>query len=219
MPRIDSIQVGQARTYDDPDAPAEESRTWTTAFFKEPVNRAVRIAAQGVEGDQQADRRFHGGTDKAVLVYSADHFPEWLEVAGIQPAGGGFGENLTVSSLSEEDVCIGDQWSAADLLFQVSQPRQPCFKLGRRWNMPRLVKLVAFSGWTGWYLRVLREGVLEAGAEFTLLERPHPEWTVARANLALFRKEFPVAEAAQLAELPELAESWREDLLGRLGGR
>ena len=115
----------------------------------------------GIAGDQQADRENHGGLDKAVLAYSADHYAFWRVHLNLPDMPhGGFGENLTIAGLDESSVCIGDRWQAGNVVFEVSQPRQPCWKMGRRWNIADLPKQVIQNGKSGWYLRVLVEGEL-----------------------------------------------------------
>jgi MOSC domain-containing protein YiiM len=100
-------------------------------------------------------------------------------------------------------------------LIQLSQPRQPCWKLGRRWRIRDLARRVQQSGRTGWYFRVLREGGVEAGQSFQLHERPHPEWTVAAANEVMHLRQHDLAAARALADCPALAASWRESLARR----
>ncbi|WP_437205678.1 MOSC domain-containing protein [Planctomicrobium sp. SH664] len=218
MPTLVSVQRGRAETYADP--AQQPLKPWTSAIFKTPVEGPVAVQPLGLEGDEQADRRFHGGIDKAVLAYSADHYPEWRDLLGRpEMSGGGFGENLTFSGITEETVCVGDLWSVGTVLLQVSQPRQPCWKLSRKWDRIDLPKLVAGNGRTGWYLRVLQPGELEAGMSCQLVQRLHPDWTIARANRALFDRDFPNNEAWDLADLPELADAWRQDLTKRLEPR
>ncbi|MFG0333217.1 MAG: MOSC domain-containing protein, partial [Maioricimonas sp. JB049] len=126
------------------------------------------------------------------------------------PAGA-FGENLTIEGATEEDVCVGDIWSIGEAVrVQVSQPRSPCYKLGRRWKMPELPKRVLATGRSGWYFRVLQTGVIEAGCVMTLQERLYPEWTVERVNRARYGNEASGNEVATLAGLEELSTSWRE---------
>lgn len=225
MPTIVSIQVGRAERYEQPSARDGKPREWKTAFCKTPRAGPVAIGPLGLAGDEQADRRFHGGLDKAVLAYSAHHYDEWHAVlsATTNSAGppwsktayGAFGENLTVAGLDETKVSIGDRWQAGQVVLEVSQPRQPCWKLGRRWNIPDLPKRVIQNGKSGWYFRVIAEGELEAGLELSLVGQPHPEWTIARANRLFFHDREPVA-LQNLANLPELSPAWREDILQRL---
>jgi MOSC domain-containing protein YiiM len=211
---IASIQVARPRVHGTDGASNPADRAWKTAFFKEPVAGPVRVRRLNLAGDAQADLRVHGGLDKAVLAYSADHYDRWqYELDLPEMSGGGFGENLTIAGLTEIDVCIGDAWRAGDVLFQVSQPRQPCWKLARRWNLPGLPKLVVKTGRSGWYLRVLEEGTIEPGLNFSLVERPHATWSVARASETFYARPKDANAIAELASLPELSKDWREDLV------
>lgn len=214
MPRIVSIQIGTPQEYGRDDATEPMEQRWLTSFYKELVSGPVRVALQGVEGNEQADCRFHGGADKAILAYSADHYPLWQDELTIpEMTGGGFGENLTISGLTESTVCIGDRFSIGDTLLEVSQPRQPCWKLARRWRIADLPKRVIRTSRSGWYLRVIEPGVIEAGQEITLAARPHSSWTIQRANQVFYLKGGPTDERRELANLPELADAWREELV------
>ena len=220
MSTIVSIQIGQPTTYAYSGAADGKERSWTTAFFKTPVAGSVWAGATNIAGDQQADRKNHGGLDKAVLAYSADHYPYWRQHLGLPELPlGAFGENLSISGLEESTVCIGDQWRAGKVLFEISQPRQPCWKLCRRWNIPDLAKQVIQNGRSGWYLRVREEGELTAGVALELAVRPLPNWTVARANRALYHEPDNVAGMEELANLPQLSHAWREELLERIARR
>jgi len=213
---LQSIQVARPRQYGWADAPSEHDRLWRTAFYKEPVAGRVAVGPTGLAGDEQADRENHGGIDKAVLAYSADHYPFWREQLG-QPEipFGGFGENLTIAGLDETLVCIGDVWRIGEVRFEVSQPRQPCWKLSRRWRTSDLARQVMANGKSGWYLRVLEGGELEAGKSATLESRPLPQWTVARASDTLYHRKDDLEASAELAQLPQLSLAWREIFLQR----
>ena len=212
---LESIQVGLPRThrgtYSD-GGPAE----WTTGFFKEPVVGPVLVHATQIDGDGQADLENHGGPDKAVLAYSADHYPLWrAELQEPSLPFGGFGENLTISGVTEDAVCLGDVWAIGPVRFEVSQPRQPCWKLGRRWNRPDLPKRVVDTGRSGWYLRVLAPGTIVSGLPVQLEQRPHPGWTIARTSRVMYDKQPDLALLDELAALPVLADSWRSHFAGR----
>lgn len=209
-PRIVSLQVGKPRTYGRRDAETPEEREWTSATVKDPVSGKVWLTRTGLEGDGQADIVAHGGPDKAVLVYSAESYPLWHRELGrnMFPYGG-FGENWTVTGLTETDVCIGDVFAVADAIVQVSQPRIPCWKQARRWGIPDLVERIQESGRAGWYLRVLQEASVEQGDGLRQLERPHPEWSVRRAFRAIVeRRQYP-QQAKALAAVPALAHTLR----------
>jgi MOSC domain-containing protein YiiM len=146
------------------------------------------LRTANLDGDEQADLRVHGGPGKAVCVYSADHYPAWrqeLGLASMEP--GAFGENFTVSGHTESDVCIGDIYRIHEAIVVVSQPRTPCWKLARRWNVPDLPRRFLRSGRTGWYLRVAQEGHVQRDAVFELLARPYPKWTIAHVNEVTYR--------------------------------
>ena len=210
---LDSIQVGLPTNYGFEDARDVHDEPWTTGFFKTPVEGPVFAGATNLAGDGQADLVNHGGIDKAVLAYSADHYPKWREELNMPGMPyGAFGENLTITGLSEKSVCIGDIFRIGEVTFEVSQPRQPCWKLARRWRMHELTGLVVRNGRSGWYLRVLEEGWIEARMPVTLIERTNPDWPIARANEILYyhRKDLPLT--IELAAVPGLADSWVQEL-------
>lgn len=204
--KIESIQIGN------PEARTDQGKEWTTAFYKSEVTSGIEVGELGLEGDGQADLKNHGGVDKAICVYSGTHYPDWTTELGVPMAAGAFGENFTISGETEANVCIGDIFECGSLKVQISQPRQPCWKLGQRWNLKSLPKLTIESGRTGWYLRVLAEGTVSAGSVMERIERPHPEWTIDRANQLFYnRKTDPVA-TTELSECPALADAWRSVL-------
>lgn len=216
-PLLASIQVGLPRELGRDGADDPMDRLWTTGFFKEPISGAVRLGATNLDGDGQADLVHHGGPDKAVLAYAAEHYPDWRRSLD-KPAlpFGAFGENFTVAGLSEANVCIGDVWQVgAEAVVQVSQPRQPCWKLARRWRIKTLALDVQQTGRTGWYFRVLREGFVAAGELLTLLERPHPDWSVERANRVMHADKGNIVAALELAAIPLLSGNWRTTLTRR----
>jgi MOSC domain-containing protein YiiM len=143
--------------------------------------------------------------------------PLWRERLKLpEMAGGAFGENLTVAGSTEEDICIGDVWEAGGVQLQVTQPRQPCWKMSRRWNVADLARQVIANCKSGWYLRVQESGELQAGAAIELVARPHPAWTLARANRLMHHQKDELSLAAELAALPELSAAWRTSLTERI---
>ncbi|WP_434646350.1 MOSC domain-containing protein [Achromobacter piechaudii] len=179
---------------------------------KHPVSAPLWLGAEGLRGDEQADRRFHGGPEKALHHYARDHYPGWLAELGeraILAAPGAFGENISTSGLTEADVCVGDVFRAGTALIQVSQARQPCWKLDHRFGQRGMAARVQASGRTGWYYRVLQEGWLCAGDTLALCERPHPQWSLARVQDVLNRRVLDTDVLHALAALPELSPNWR----------
>lgn len=216
MASVASIQVGGPREYGAEGAEDPMDRPWFSGFVKEPVAGPVMLGTINLDGDGQADRVHHGGVDKAVLCYSAAHYPGWREELGRpEMAFGGFGENFTIDGQAEADVCIGDVYRVGGAVVQVSQPRQPCWKLARRWRIRTLVVTTQDSGRTGWYLRVLETGLVAAGDALAILERPNPGWSVARANRVMHVDKSDLEAAAALAALPELSGNWKATLGNR----
>ena len=122
-------------------------------------------------------------------IYLLEHYPYWQQVLGADEFPfGSFGENFTTEGLLETEVCLGDIFEVGSALVQISQPRQPCWKIAPRWRMKDLALRVQDSGRTGWYFRVIREGTVQAGSRLMLVERPFPEWTVASANNIMHRR-------------------------------
>ncbi len=193
---------------------------WRSGFGKQPRTGRVPLGSQGLEGDGQADLAHHGGPDKALCCYPAEHYAYWNEVlAPLRLTHGAFGENLTTEGMMEDDVCIGDVFHApGGVLVQITQPRQPCWKLARRWRVRDLAAQAERTGRTGWYLRVLKPGHLTVGRALTLHERPHPEWPVSLANTIRHHRKDDIRAAAALAACPALSASWQRSLAARATG-
>jgi MOSC domain-containing protein YiiM len=161
----------------------------TSAIDKRPVEGPVQVHALGLAGDAQADLRVHGGLDKALHCYAWHHYATWraeLQGGTLWDAPGAFGENLSIDGLDEQSVCIGDRWGIGTAVTVVTQGRQPCFKLNMRFGVADMAARVQQTLRAGWYLRVEQPGEIAAGERLTLLDRPHPEFSVARM-LSLIR--------------------------------
>jgi len=209
--RIVSVNVGQPRFV------AWKGETILTGIFKHPVAGPVAVVGTSLAGDGQADRKVHGGVDKAVYAYSADHYPRWREELGrADMPWGMFGENLTIDGLDEAHVRIGDRFAVGTAEFEVSQPRMPCSKLGLRFGRADMVKLFLRSGRLGCYFRVLREGVVRAGETVRRLSSDPDAPTIADlATLeATGRDDVPLLERA--VRTAQLTESWRQRYRERL---
>jgi MOSC domain-containing protein YiiM len=202
--RLVSVQVGQPQKMR-----TAQGREWVSAIAKQPVEGKVPVGPENVAGDKQANRKYHGGPDKAVCVYCAEHYPVWRAERGIEMPYGAFGENLTIEGLTEETLCIGDTLSVGTVLLQISQPRIPCANLQKRWDWRDLPARVQETGWSGFYCRVLQTGELAAGDTLTVLARPHPEWNLLRANRALYADAPDADELSGLRALPVLSGEWR----------
>jgi MOSC domain-containing protein YiiM len=215
-PTLVAIHVGRPRTLGNEAAIDPLEKAWTSAIFKHPAPGPVVIHADSVEGDEQADPSAHGGPDKAICVYPADHYPRWRSELGLTDmAPGAFGENFTIAGLTEDGVCIGDRWSIGTIVVEVSQPRQPCWKLARRWRRKDFAQEVIAAGRTGWYFRVVRPDVVTTGVRCALVARPHPEWTIEAANRVMHGRPHDRAAVGRLAAVELLSESWKRTLRSR----
>src|SRR6266498_3679663 len=172
MARVLSINVGRAREFDYNGRPAK------SAIWKSPV--AGRIAARGVNlaGDDQADRKAHGGPDKAVYAYAVEDVRWWERELGRTLAHGQFGENLTMEGIAVSDALVGERWKIGSAVLEVSEPRVPCWRLGVRMNDPRFPRRFTEALRPGAYLRIIVEGSLSAGDEIRVVERPNHDLTI-----------------------------------------
>ena len=182
----------------------------TTGIFKEPIEGAILLKRLNLVGDRQADLSVHGGVDKAVYVYPHEHYEFWAnELPGMSLPYGIFGENFTVTGLTEHMVNIGDHFRIGDAEVMVTEPRMPCYKLGIRLGRPDMVKRFAASGRTGFYLAVIREGKVAAGDSIVRSHQGEQGITVADVTrLHLFEKgdRKILKRALQVKALPK---SWR----------
>ncbi len=203
-----SIQVGLPTEHGaDPVA----TTPWQSGIVKLPVEGPVWLDTLNLAGDGQDDLVNHGGPWRAVLAYSAAHYTVWRIELGCETLPyGGFGENFTVSVVSEDEVCLGDIYAVGAARLQVTQPRAPCWKLARRWGTKDLTARVEARGWGGWYHRVLQTGFVQAGTGYTLVERRYPQWTIARLNRLKTGREIDLSAFRELAVLDELSPGWRE---------
>ncbi len=211
--RLVSIQVGLPAVHGEPGAAEPLDQPWRTGFFKTPVAGPVWLGHTNLAGDGQANLRVHGGPDKAVLGYAASHYPTWRSELKLPDLPyGAFAENFTISFLDESNVCLGDVYTIGDARVEVSQPRQPCNNITHRWKLPGLTQRVEATGRHGWYMRVLAEGEVVAGEPVELVDRPTPDWTVARAFQAMRGRVADRAEAARLLGVPSLSVAWHKTL-------
>ncbi|UOG76278.1 MOSC domain-containing protein [Hymenobacter tibetensis] len=214
-----SLRVGVPQALGHPEATETLNRPWTSAIFKQVVTTPIWLDTLNLAGDEQADLRNHGGPDQALCAYPAAHYAYWVERLGLPLTAGSFGENLTIGGgFTEEDLCIGDVFAFGEAVVQISQPRSPCWKIARRWQLPLFSQWLQETGFTGWYLRVVQPGLVDSTNPLQLVERPHPEWTIARANSAKYDQRHDRELVAQLAACPALGEHWRSKMQGRANG-
>lgn len=185
-----------------------------SAIGKLPVADAVAVDAMGLAGDEQADRTVHGGIDKAIHHYPADHYDWWRGQLGAAPlldVAGAFGENISTVGLDENSVFLGDRFRLGTALVEVTQARQPCWKLDHRFGAKGVMAGVVKTRRSGWYYRVLEPGAVRAGDDLVLVDRPWPQWPLASLFGLLIGGEAKdrVADLRALRDVPVLAETWK----------
>lgn len=212
--RIDSLLAGKISPLGQRQAPS--------GIDKKPVSGSVRLLSEGLECDEQGDRNVHGGPEKAVHHYPHEHYADWRKDVGDNPrldAAGAFGENISTTGLTEQNVAIGDRFRIGTALIEVSQGRQPCWKLNARFDVPDMAIRVQKTGRTGWYYRVLEEGVVSDGDAMQLVERLSPEWPLSRLWNLLYVDMLNYDELALVTEIPKLADGWKRYAIRRLENR
>lgn len=190
-----------------------------SAIAKTPAAFPLWLGTDGLKGDAQADRRVHGGPEKAVHHYPFDHYAAWRADLGALPlldAPGAFGENISITGMTEDMVAVGDVFRLGGTLMQVSQGRQPCWKLNHRFGVPDMARRVQDTGRTGWYYRVLDPGMVAPGDDLVLIDRLAPEWTLHRLWRAMYVDRLNRTELETIAALDVLAEGWRRYAQRRL---
>ena len=203
--RVVSVNVGLPR-----DVPWQ-GRTVFTGVFKDPVSGPRRVARLNVEGDGQGDLAGHGGEQRAVFVYQLDSYRHWeRELGRDELAHGQFGENFTVEGLGDDEVCIGDRFRIGSAVFEVTQPRVTCYRVGIRMDDPRIPALLVSHHRPGFYFRVLQEGEVEAGDEIVKLGSGPEEMTVAEVSGLLYLPGHPRQQLLRALRIPALSSGWQE---------
>ena len=184
-----------------------------TGIFKYPVDGSIALEKEDVVGDAVVDRRYHGGIDKACYLYSADHYSYWQEAfPEVKWQPGMMGENVTIEGLSEKRIQIGDIYALGDALVQVSQPRQPCFKLGIRVGTQKIIKSFINQPYPGVYVKVIRPGAVQAGDSFELRERLHNSIGLLEVWDLIYAQEYDEELMKFAVDFQHLADACQETL-------
>ena len=203
LARIEQLLVGRAVPFTRPGS--------HSAIAKQPTAGPVAVGSEGLAGDEQGDRRVHGGVYKALQHYPFEHYHHWraqLDHSPLLERPGAFGENISTTGLGEADLCLGDVLRCGNALLQVAQTRQPCWKLNDRFGVKDMSLRVQRSGLCGWYYQVLEPGELQVGQALLLEQRAYPRWPLTRVMDVLYRRPLERADLLELAELP-LVPNWR----------
>lgn len=208
--KVVSLNVGMPQTE------VFQGKAVETGFCKQPVAASVFLGKLNFSGDGQADLRYHGGLDKAVCVYPHEHYAYWeKELKRILPPAA-FGENLTVSGMVESDVHVGDIFKVGEAVIQISEPRQPCYKIAGRHDVKDLALRIRNTGYTGFYCRVLEEGYVEPDSEIKPLTIHPARITVSFINDVMKENEYRTEDIQRILAVEELSDSLRETFSKRL---
>ncbi|TWT46321.1 6-N-hydroxylaminopurine resistance protein [Phycisphaerae bacterium RAS1] len=216
--RIVSLNIGR------PNIVIRNGRQYSTSINRKPVAGAIELSEQGLSGDLVSDNNVHGGPDKAVCVYSREHYAQvaaWLSEARGDPvelAVPSFGENFTTTGMLETDVALGDVFRAGQALLQITQPRQPCFKLAAKLGDPRAIAWINERRCCGFYFRVLETGLVAEGDSLERVERPAAHYTIDRLMALRLARGPDPAELRVLAQHELLSASWRKWARQKLAG-
>ncbi|WP_028545963.1 MOSC domain-containing protein [Paenibacillus taiwanensis] len=189
-----------------------------SGIVKQPVQLPIQLQQLGFEGDGVADTKHHGGPDKAICVYPSEHYDFWQREWGHELPHAAFGENLTTSGLIETNVHIGDMFRIGEAVVQVTQPRQPCFKLAARYDKKEIPVWMQDTGFTGYYLRVIEEGVVRPEDKLTLIQADEAAVSIQYANEVMHHHKHGEEGVARMLANPSLSASWRATLTKRLQG-
>jgi MOSC domain-containing protein YiiM len=203
MASLLSVNVGRPKPVG-----LHRGRTVQSAIGKAPVDGRVRVEGVNLAGDDQADRRVHGGPDKAVYLYAREDTAWWERELGRELGPGAFGENLTVEGVDVSGALIGERWRLGTVELEVCQPRFPCFKLGLRFDDPQMLKRFARAGRPGAYLRIVREGEIGAGDAIEVADRPDHGVTIALVARAVSIEPALLEFAAAAPALPADLAGW-----------
>lgn len=188
----------------------------STGIYKKPVHGSVMVRKTNIDGDAQADLNNHGGMDQAVYAFPHEHYVYYEKRFERQRLGyGHFGENLTTEGMLESEIHIGDQFGIGEVVCEVSQPRSPCFKFAMKMGQPEAVKVMLDSGNTGYYLRVLREGMIEPGQVTRLLSNETSP-TVAEIHQLMYVDFLNVGKLKKALGSSALSDKWRNEFTARL---
>lgn len=184
-----------------------------TSIFKDPVDASVMIRRLNLDGDQQSDLTVHGGRDKAVYGYAAEHYEYWRQqLPAVSFVLGHFGENLTTQGLSEDTLCIGDQLQVGSAVLTVTQPRLPCYKLTIRFDREDMIKRFLISRRSGFYFSVAHEGEVYPQASIEFVHRDPNQLTVAELNQLYLGKQADPKTLDRALKVDALPLSWKDDL-------
>ena len=204
--KIKDIYAGHEQTFE------KKQKTYKTSYKKQPILTSQYVNSLGLENDMQSDKENHGGEDKAICVYTQGSYDFFKEKHNIELPTCALGENITLLDGEDRDFCLGDRFSCGEAIFEISQPRQPCWIISSILGIKKLTALIVKEGKSGFYLRVIKEGKISPNDEFKLLERKNEKLNIEYINRCYYNAKEHQEEIKELLECTELSASYRADL-------
>lgn len=210
--RVKSVNIGEKKSFQ------WRGKLVETGIFKYPVEDSIELGRHDVVSDSVIDRKYHGGVDKACYIYSADHYSYWKNLyPDLDFDFGMFGENISIEGLNEGEIHLGDQYQIGSAIVEVSQPREPCFKLGARFGTQKILKQFINAPYPGVYLRVLEPGTVKVGDAMTLLKTGYKSTSLKEVyHLFYHSKKEDCEKIRALLKLSDLPSGLRKGLEKRL---
>ena len=208
--KIKDIYIGKEKNY------TKKDETYVSSYEKKKSEDIVHVGFLGINGDTQGDKEHHGGVDKAVCVYSDNSYKFFKEEHNLDLPTCALGENITLLDCDDKDICLADRFSCGEVIFEVCQPRQPCWKISSIVGIKNLTALVVKESKTGFYLRVIKEGKLSKDDSFELIERKYDRFNIAYINQCYYGAKNHQDEIKEILSCKELARAYRVALEKRL---
>ncbi|MBT3280423.1 MAG: MOSC domain-containing protein [Campylobacteraceae bacterium] len=209
--KVISTQISIVKKIDDGE------KVWETGSFKDKTNDILEVKFDGIIGNEVSDLKHHGGIDKAIFANALDNYPKWAQYLGKDNLEyGALAENLTLSNLNEDNVCIGDIHKIGTVILEVSQPREPCWKIGQKFKHKEFTKYIYDTGETGWYYRVIEEGNFQVNNDVQLVKKASESFTIREANYILRNPFENKEETNKLINIEVLGKPFRNSLNRKL---
>ncbi|WP_157940003.1 MOSC domain-containing protein [Campylobacter blaseri] len=216
MAKVKQIYCGKEENFND-----YKREIYKTSYRKKPIKNGeiLEVDKFGFLNDTQSEKEHHGGIDKAVCIYSQKYYSFFKEKYDFNLPECAFGENFTILDLDDSEICLGDQFKCGEVVFEVSQPRRPCWKISSILNIPNLTAIVAKESKTGFYFRVIKPGKLKARDDLILISRKYPKLTIEFINDSIYNARDNADNIIEILKSPKLADAFRISLKKRLENR
>lgn len=193
----------------------KKSKTYKTSYRKQSIKHSQYVSKVGLVEDNQSDKEYHGGEQRALCVFTQGAYDFFKNEHNIELPSCALGENITLLDCDDKDICLADRFSCGEAIFEVSQPRQPCWIISSVLGIKNLTALIVKEGRSGFYLRVIKEGEISKNDEFKLIQRKYEKLNIEYINRCYYNAKDNQEEIKEILEIPELSPPYKEDLQKR----